>query len=107
MFDLMSSGMWPRLPTPAGAITRPATAPLTGYGLVGAFAAVQDSIDSRTHTGVSSDQVLAAVRTPPVASLTSHHASLGDGPRSLRLPVHILLARRPHRAHTPSLPITL
>lgn len=31
-------------------------------GLVGAFAAVQDAIDSRTHTGVSSDQVLAAVR---------------------------------------------
>lgn len=32
-------------------------------GLVDAFATVQGEIDSRTHNGVSSDQVLAAVRT--------------------------------------------
>lgn len=32
-------------------------------GLVGFFAAVRETIDSRTHTGVSSDQVLAAVRS--------------------------------------------
>lgn len=31
--------------------------------LVGSFAAVQEAIDSRTHTGVSSDEVLAAVRS--------------------------------------------
>lgn len=31
--------------------------------LVGSFAAVQETIDSRTHTGVSSDNVLAAVRS--------------------------------------------
>jgi len=31
-------------------------------GLVASFGAVQETIDSRTHTGVSSDQVLAAVR---------------------------------------------
>lgn len=32
-------------------------------GLVGSFAVVQETIDSRTHTGVSSDQILAAVRS--------------------------------------------
>jgi len=32
-------------------------------GLVGSFAAVRETIDSRTHSGVSSDQVLAAVRS--------------------------------------------